>query len=964
MNINKVLMEYDNMFGVSSMVEIEDFLLEMLYKANEEHDDYSAVTLQNELIGFYRDTSQNDKGLKYCGQVISRMKQLGIDGTVEYATSLINVANAYRAFGLHDKSLELYREVERIYREKLPAGEFNYASLYNNWSLLYQEMNDFENARLMLMKALAVVDLFPKAVIQQANTRTNLAVTLLRISQTQELTGSSGSGTNQDDKRNGGANGGLSGMPHSDSADAFDSGYDAYLEAMKYLNEALEIFELDGERDFHYSAALSAMGDALYMKGFYLEAASYYERAMQEIDRHVGRTEAYERVAENYADAVNHAEEVRKQKEAFWNKAVENEESGNEDFRNKENLSEKSSFAKLGTGENELDKLTTEEAQLEECGNDEIRYSYDEDSAEMSDIFTSNGHIYNNNLERCRAFYKMYGAPMIHEQFGEYEKRIAVGLVGEGSDCFGFDDDISMDHDYGVGFCMWLSDEDYDKIGFALHKVYERLVLEHGREFIDINVGVYGESVNRFMDGRRGVFRIDSFYEDILGVGIDSKKVFSERNAGGSADILDEQQWLEISEDKLATAVNGKVFRDDAGVFTSVRKALKAYYPKRVWMLRIAKKMHDFSQYAQSNYARMMAREDYVTAQVCMAEGMKSAMELAYLLNRKYAPYYKWYRKGMQRLTALGEIMPILDKIAVTKNQAKAWFNTPYNPYEINREDKIVTAFEDVAEWILDELNTQGIVQGTDSFLDVYFNAIVSEAMELPGNDNVDAWEKYPSDSGTNVGRSEAIKMGAVNVHDALVDRIVGIEWQQFDKVKNEGGRADCQNDWNTFSLMRKSQYLAWNDELLVSYLNDLEEAGKNGWNLIMEKYARMMESTAPERYAELAGELPERDSDRIAIQEEIIRIQVAWMEEFASKYPKMAGNARSIHTSEDNPYNTSYETYLRGELGTYSADTLLLYGRFVVDLQKQGKNLAYMIMENTAKLYGYKSLEDAESRL
>jgi len=197
-----------------------------------------------------------------------------------------------------------------------------------------------------------------------------------------------------------------------------------------------------------------------------------------------------------------------------------------------------------------------------------------------------------------------------------------------------------------------------------------------------------------------------------------------------------------------------------------------------------------------------------------------------------------------------------------------------------------------------------------------------------------------------------------------IIEEIVELEWNQFDKVKNEGGRADCQDDFATFSVMRKSQYMTWNEELLISYRNDLIEANQKGWNLIMEKYARMMKSTAPERYAELEKDLPILSEKRIAIQEEIVKIQVTWMEEFASKYPKMADNARSIHTSEDNAYNTSYETYLRGELGTYSETTFVLYGRFITELMQQGKNLAYETMTNTAKLYGYESVEDAEKRM
>ena len=196
-----------------------------------------------------------------------------------------------------------------------------------------------------------------------------------------------------------------------------------------------------------------------------------------------------------------------------------------------------------------------------------------------------------------------------------------------------------------------------------------------------------------------------------------------------------------------------------------------------------------------------------------------------------------------------------------------------------------------------------------------------------------------------------------------MVDKIVELEWKQFDKVQNEGGRASCQNDLGTFDIMRKIQYLTWNAELLESYYNDLVQAEQSGWNMITEKYARMMKSTAPEKYAELAANLPVRSEERQQITEEIVKIQVAWMEEFAEKFPKMAQDARSIHTYEDNEFNTSYETYLRGELGTYGEETFVLYGRFIAGLLQEGRNLAYETMNNTAQMYGYKSVEDAEEK-
>ena len=151
---------------------------------------------------------------------------------------------------------------------------------------------------------------------------------------------------------------------------------------------------------------------------------------------------------------------------------------------------------------------------------------------------------------------------------------------------------------------------------------------------------------------------------------------------------------------------------------------------------------------------------------------------------------------------------------------------------------------------------------------------------------------------------------------------------------------------------------------MLESYIQDFKEAMSKNWNLITEKYGRMMESTAPKRFEEMKENFPYLSEEKKVIIDEIVKIQVAWMEEFASEYPYMAGNSRVIHTYEDTIYSTSFETYLRGEMRTYSDKTLDLYGRFIVSYLQAGKNLTKEIMTNTALLYGYESLEKAEELL
>lgn len=195
-----------------------------------------------------------------------------------------------------------------------------------------------------------------------------------------------------------------------------------------------------------------------------------------------------------------------------------------------------------------------------------------------------------------------------------------------------------------------------------------------------------------------------------------------------------------------------------------------------------------------------------------------------------------------------------------------------------------------------------------------------------------------------------------------LIDEILQLEWAFFQETSNEGGPASCQESFDTFEIIRGCQFAAWNEKLLNSYKEDLLEAREMGRNLIAEKYGRMMKSTCPERYEEIKMYFPVHDEERTAIMEQIIAIQVEWLEEFKALYPEQAVGTRLIHTAEDTEFNTSAETYLRGELATYSGRTLLLYGRHIVALKQQGLNLSTIIFTNTAKSYGYESLEAAKA--
>ena len=196
------------------------------------------------------------------------------------------------------------------------------------------------------------------------------------------------------------------------------------------------------------------------------------------------------------------------------------------------------------------------------------------------------------------------------------------------------------------------------------------------------------------------------------------------------------------------------------------------------------------------------------------------------------------------------------------------------------------------------------------------------------------------------------------------VEEIVKIEWELFDQVQNIGGRAACQDDWNTFFIMRSSQLEAWSPALRESYFQDLLAARAEGRNLLTEKYAYMMERTNPAEYAQIKDQLTPRTPEKVQLLDKICPIHVAWLEALAERYPRLAGRGRAIRRSEDSPFSTSFETYLWGELSTYSVKTLRLYAAYAEQLQGEGRNLNEMVLQNTVAQYGYSSMEAAEASL
>ncbi len=156
-----------------------------------------------------------------------------------------------------------------------------------------------------------------------------------------------------------------------------------------------------------------------------------------------------------------------------------------------------------------------------------------------------------------------------------------------------------------------------------------------------------------------------------------------------------------------------------------------------------------------------------------------------------------------------------------------------------------------------------------------------------------------------------------------LLRTIVSIEWSQFDRVRNMGGRASCQDDARRFFVFRVAQYAAFPPSMLEPLCDELERSEREGRNLVQEKYARMMERTDPESFArDWKCRLEPLSPVKREVLDELGELMRGYVSGAARELPVSHGHARPDVSSDG---RISSVDYLLAELSSYSLGTLFL---------------------------------------
>ena len=577
----------------AAATEAGPYLEQAMVDAENAGDEAGLLTVLNETMGFYRSQGRHKENQWIVQRALELAARMGLTtGTSEaWATTLINCATAMRAAQQYDQAEDLYHQAQSVCRHSLAPTDRRLAALHNNLSMLYSETNRPDKAELELREALRIIEassVNPDADIDVASSHTNLALTLLTE---HKLEG-------------------------------------AHWHAAK----ALEIYRTGHlEHSAHYASALAGFAQVCFAERRHADAVTGYRHALAVIEECYGKDTDYWRIT---ADNLRQAEETAAQAGVTVDNAGVAGDAGTPP-QSGSRLPDSPAQDKTGAGVEAQVGSASSAVDADTPG--ALAQALPETGANAafspSTVSVSTGSAGAaeavsacpvSGLKLARAFWTQMGKPMIAAKYPQYAGRIAAGLVGHGSECYGFDDAYSQDHDFGPRFCLWLTDEDYAAIGEQLEADYEalprkfsvdaqgRVTFEaHARSdasgaFSSAGAGstVIPDATNAPTPGtatddaataesgaassdvaeamttpidaplspvtpraqganrRDGVFRIGDFFESITGYHTAPAQTAP-------------HEWLMLQESTLAAATNGEVFADPTGLFSKTRQGFK-----------------------------------------------------------------------------------------------------------------------------------------------------------------------------------------------------------------------------------------------------------------------------------------------------------------------------------------------------------------------------------------------------
>ena len=404
------------------------------------------------------------------------------------------------------------------------------------------------------------------------------------------------------------------------------SAYDLHLKSLDILkNYDSEEYLLE------YAVTLSNLFNPCYQLGMKERAVEYLYKAIEIFEKNVGTEHPL------YSASLNNMA-IYYYNERELNKAIEF-------FKRAAEISKKTMGVDSDNYKNILSNIDFIKGELAKSG-DNIK-AQDTKKDSINNVINSSDFENIKGLELSKRYFYDIVLPEFEKSLKDILPLCAFGLVGEGSECYGYDDELSQDHDFGPSVCIWLRKDDYLKYKDKINEILKTLPKTY--------LGFQELKESEWGNNRRGLLNIDDFYFKFIGSANPPQTI---------------NNWQKIPETALATVTNGEVFIDNLGEFTKIREQLLNYYPEAIRQNKIATRLMNISQHGLYNYVRCLRRNDLVAANQCLYLFVDEVIHLVFLLNRRYKIFYKWANRALLDLKILGnEIHKLLQDMVFAQNK-------------------------------------------------------------------------------------------------------------------------------------------------------------------------------------------------------------------------------------------------------------------------------------------------------
>jgi hypothetical protein len=243
-------------------------------------------------------------------------------------------------------------------------------------------------------------------------------------------------------------------------------------------------------------------------------------------------------------------------------------------------------------------------------------------------------------IDISREFFEEIAKPILQEHFPEETAQTAFGVFGYGSEALRLDDEYSRDHHWGLRIDALMPEE----------------IFETRRQAI----------MDTLRTNLPDSYRGHSLREAHLagaGLAADNLTAFLKRTIGLDHAPATYVEWLSIPEEDIIHVINGEVWYDPLGRFSSIRETFNDYYPEPVRLRRIAHWCRYFSGMGTYALKRAILRNNEFYATTRFSNAIRLGIQLAFLLDRQYFPYDKWLIAYFEKLPRLAEpLLPLVSE--------------------------------------------------------------------------------------------------------------------------------------------------------------------------------------------------------------------------------------------------------------------------------------------------------------